>query len=158
MTGLNAGIFVFGRTSGSAREAVRKGELGYTLLEILVVLGIIGLLMGLVGPRVIAYLSDAKIKTARLQIDGFAAALDLYQLDNGRYPGSSEGLQALVQKPESAPTWNGPYLKANTVPNDPWGRQYVYASPGQHGPYDIISLGAEGREGDEGSNIVSWKR
>src|SRR5689334_22963 len=89
----------------------RSGEAGYTLVEILVVLAIIGLVMGLVGPRVIAYLSDSKVKAARLQIDGLAAALDLYYLDNSAYPSSADGLQALVQKPEGAANWNGPYLK-----------------------------------------------
>jgi general secretion pathway protein G len=134
----------------------RTGEHGYTLVEILVVLTIISLLMALVGPRVLNYLSDSKVKTARIQIEGFSSALDLYYLDNGRYPSANEGLVALVKKPDAASTWNGPYLKGNAVPNDPWGRAYVYVSPGQHGPYDITSLGPEGREGATGA-ITSWK-
>jgi len=137
----------------------RPGEHGYTLVEILVVLTIISMLMALVGPRVLNYLSDSKVKTARIQIEGFSSALDLYYLDNGRYPSASEGLAALMKKPDAASTWNGPYLKGNAVPNDPWGRAYVYVSPGQHGPFDIMSLGPEGREGVPGvaSAITSWK-
>lgn len=123
-----------------------SGEAGYSLVEILVVLAIIGLIMSFVGPRVVTYLSDSKVKAARIQIEGFSAALDLYHLDNGRYPTSSEGLVALVKKPEGASSWSGPYLKGNAVPNDPWGRPYVYVTPGQNGPYDVQSLGPEGRD------------
>jgi general secretion pathway protein G len=125
-----------------------RSEAGFTLVEILVVITIIGLIMSLVGPRVLSYLSDSKVKTARIQIQGFSAALDLYYLDNGRYPTSTEGLGALAQRPDGASTWNGPYLNGNSVPKDPWGRPYVYKFPGQQGPYDIVSLGPEGREGD----------
>jgi general secretion pathway protein G len=126
----------------------RAGEAGFTLVEILVVITIIGLIMGLVGPRVLGYLSDSKVKTARIQIQGFSAALDLYYLDSGRYPSASEGLAALVQKPEGAVAWNGPYLKGTAVPNDPWGRPYVYRVPGRQGAYEIVSLGQDGREDD----------
>jgi general secretion pathway protein G len=141
------------------RDQRRIGEAGFTLVEMLVVITIIGLIMGLVGPRVLNYLSDSKLKTARIQIHGFSSALDLYHLDIGRYPTAAEGLGALVQKPASATSWNGPYLSGNLVPNDPWGRPYVYKFPGQHGAYDIVSLGPEGRE-DEASpnaNIASWQ-
>jgi general secretion pathway protein G len=126
----------------------RRSEAGFTLVEILVVITIIGLIMSLVGPRVLSYLSDSKVKTARIQIQGFSAALDLYYLDNGRYPTSTEGLGALAQRPDGTASWNGPYLSGNSVPKDPWGRPYVYKFPGQQGAYDIISLGPEGREGD----------
>jgi general secretion pathway protein G len=126
----------------------RRAEAGFTLVEILVVITIIGLIMGLVGPRVLTYLSDSKVKAARIQIQGFSAALDLYYLDNGRYPTSSEGLNALAQKPDGATTWNGPYLNGNAVPKDPWGRPYVYRLPGQRSPYEVVSLGPDGREGD----------
>jgi general secretion pathway protein G len=136
----------------------RWGEHGYTLVELLVVLAIISLIVGLVGPRVLGHLSDSKAKAARIQIEGFAAALDIYFLDNGRYPSSSEGLTALVQKPDGATNWRGPYLKTNTVPNDPWGRAYTYVSPGQHGAYDIASQGGEaGGSGGE-TQITSWQR
>jgi general secretion pathway protein G len=126
----------------------RRAEAGFTLVEMLVVITIIGLIMSLVGPRVLTYLSDSKVKTARIQIQGFSAALDLYYLENGRYPTSSEGLGVLAQKPDGATAWNGPYLNGNSVPKDPWGRSYVYKFPGQHGPYEIVSLGPDGREGD----------
>lgn len=127
----------------------RRAEAGFTLVEILVVITIIGLIMSLVGPRVLGYLSDSKVKAARIQIQGFSAALDLYYLDNGRYPTSNEGLIALAQKPDGATTWNGPYLNGNTVPKDPWGRSYVYKSPGQKAPYEVVSSGPDGREGDQ---------
>jgi general secretion pathway protein G len=126
----------------------RRTEAGFTLVEMLVVITIIGLIMSLVGPRVLSYLSDSKVKTAHIQIQGFSAALDLYYLDNGRYPTTTEGLAALAQKPDGAVTWNGPYLNGGMVPNDPWGRPYVYKVPGQRGPYEVVSLGPEGREGD----------
>ena len=138
----------------------RRGERGFTLVEMLVVLAIIGLLVGFVGPRVLNYLSDSKIRVARMQIEGFSAALDLFYLDNGGYPSSTEGLNALVQKPDQAAHWKGPYLKSQAIPNDPWGRAYVYRSPGQHGSYDIVSLGADGREdaADPAAQIASWQR
>ena len=113
--------------------AARHGERGFTLVEILVVITIIGLIMGLVGPRVLNYLTESKAKAAKIQIESFASALDLFYLDTGRYPTGSEGLAALVQRPGSIPAWNGPYVKGGTIPNDPWGNPYVYRSPGQHG-------------------------
>src|SRR5579872_5682217 len=105
-----------------------RGQSGFTLVEMLVVLTIIGLIMALVGPRVLNYLSESKVKTAKIQIQSLAAALDLYYLDNGRYPSTAEGLSALVQSPISGQSsaWNGPYLKGARVPEDPWGHSYVY--------------------------------
>jgi general secretion pathway protein G len=143
-----------------SRRARRRGERGFTLVEILVVITIIGLIMGLVGPRVLNYLTESKAKAAKIQIESFASALDLYFLDIGRYPSSSEGLTALMQRPGSTVSWNGPYLRGSTVPSDPWGNAYVYRSPGQHGPYDIISYGADGQEGGTGSSgdVTSWTR
>lgn len=143
-----------------ARSSARGAQSGFTLVEILVVITIIGLVMGLVGPRVLNYLTDSKAKAARIQIESFASALDLYFLDTGRYPSTGEGLTALVQKPAAATTWNGPYLKSNAVPVDPWGQAYAYRSPGQHGAFDIWSLGADGQQGGVGpaGDITSWSR
>ena len=115
----------------------RRGEGGFTLVEILVVITIIGLIMALVGPRVLNYLSESKAKAAKIQIESFSSALDLYYLDLGRYPTTNEGLGALTQG-NNAPGWNGPYLRGGVVPNDPWGHSYVYRSPGERAPYEII--------------------
>ena len=136
----------------------RTSERGFTLIEILVVITIIGLIMGLVGPRVLNYLSEAKAKAAKIQIESFSSALDLFYLDAGRYPTSSEGLSALVQAPGNISGWSGPYLKGGAVPKDPWGNLYVFRSPGQHGTYDIMSYGSDGQEGGTGtaSDITSW--
>jgi general secretion pathway protein G len=138
----------------------RDGEAGFTLIEMLVVITIIAMIMALVGPRVLNYLSESKVKAAKIQIESFGSALDLFYLDEGHYPTTSDGLGALVQRPEGSPTWNGPYLKGGFVPNDPWGSPYVYRSPGEHGPYDIVSYGPDGQRAglDGGSAIVSWAR
>ena len=125
---------------------------GYTLIELLVVLTIISLIVGLVGPRVLGYLGESRIKTAKLQIESFGSALDLFYIDTGRYPTSSEGLVALAQRPTAVENWNGPYLKGVRVPLDPWGHAYRYRSPIEHlPPYEIVSDGADGREGGPGT-------
>ncbi len=134
-----------------SRGARRAAQAGFTLVEVLVVISIIGLIMGLVGPRVLNYLSDAKVKAARIQIESLSSALDLYFLDVGRYPSSTEGLAALMQRPSSASAWNGPYLKGATVPKDPWGTPYAYKSPGDRKPYDIMSFGPDGPNGAKGA-------
>ena len=134
----------------SGRRVYRRAEAGFTLVEMLVVIAIIGLIMGLVGPRVLGFLGESKVKTARIQIESFGSALDLFYLDVGRYPSASEGLTALVERPANAPVWNGPYLKNASVPADPWGHVYVYRVPGERGPYQIVSLGSDGQEGGTG--------
>jgi general secretion pathway protein G len=136
----------------------RRGERGFTLVEILVVITIIGLIMALVGPRVLNYLSESKVKTAKIQIQSFASALELFYLDAGRFPSSAEGLAALVQPVGGVAAWNGPYLKGRNVPLDPWGKAYVYRSPGEHGIYDVVSLGSDGQEGGSGTaaDITNW--
>jgi general secretion pathway protein G len=132
---------------------------GFTLIELLVVLVILGLLASLAGPKVISYLGGAKSDTARLQIEEFGVTLDLFKLETGRYPTTQEGLQGLVQSPPGLAGWNGPYLKKKTIPKDPWGNDYRYVSPGQHGSYDISSLGADNKEGGDSENkdILGWE-
>lgn len=132
---------------------------GFTLIELLVVLAIIGLLAGLVGPQVMKHLGTSKTKAAKVQIEDLAAALDMYKLDVGRYPHSDQGLEALVIMPDNTRGWNGPYLRKNKIPQDPWQYDYQYRFPGQHGDFDLYSLGADGAEGGEGENqdILSWE-
>lgn len=131
-------------------DEMRAGEQGFTLVEMLVVIAIIGLIMGLIGPRVLNYLSESKVKAARIQMQSFASALDLFNLDAGRYPSTSEGLDALVHRAPGVAAWNGPYLKGGNVPMDPWSHPYIYRAPGEHGAFDIVSLGADGQEGGSG--------
>ena len=128
----------------------RRGR-GFTLIELLVVLVILGLVAAIAVPQVIKYVGSAKSDTARIQIERLATTLDLYRLEVGRYPSNAEGLEALVERPPDAETWNGPYLKERDI-SDPWGRPYVYASPGEIGDYDLSTLGADGQEGGDGEN------
>jgi len=152
---------LIGRRLKSARHLKfmhRFAEQGFTLVEMLVVITIIALIMALVGPRVLNFLGESKVKAARIQIQSLGSALDLYALDAGHYPSSSEGLEALMRRPGGVSNWSGPYLKGDAVPKDPWGHQYIYRSPGQHGSYDILSYGADGQEGGTGAaaDITSW--
>lgn len=131
---------------------------GFTLIELMVVLAILALLAGLVGPQVMKHLDDSKSKTARLQIEDLAAALDLYKLDLGDYPTEEQGLAALVEAPAGAEVWNGPYLRKRRVPQDPWGHDYHYRAPGSGGPFDVYTFGADNREGGDGHDldISNW--
>ena len=137
----------------------RNSSAGFTLIELIVVVVIIGLLAGLVVPQFIKQEEKATSKATKAQIELFGTALDTFRLDVGRYPTSQEGLAALTQKPASADRWDGPYLKKE-VPPDPWGKPYIYKSPGDHGPYDIISYGADGAPGveDNSRDVTSWER
>jgi general secretion pathway protein G len=139
-------------TAAPAPKRTRKqGQRGFTLVEMLVVITIIGLIMALVGPRVLNYLGESRVKAARIQIQSFSSALDLFYLDAGRYPTNSEGLTALVRPVSGIAAWNGPYLKGGNVPNDPWGHAYVYKLGGEHSAYEIMSLGPQGKEGGTGT-------
>jgi general secretion pathway protein G len=129
-----------------------QGVLGFTLIELLVVLAILGLLIGLVGPRFLGQLGSAKTKTTSVQIADLEKSLELFKLDVGRFPSNEEGLEALIRKPVNANGWNGPYLKSSSVPADPWGRPYKYSNPGPNGDPEILSLGADGAPGGEGEN------
>jgi general secretion pathway protein G len=131
--------------SPRARRLLTAASAGYTLIEMLVVLTIISLILGLVGPRVLSYLSESRVKTARLQIESFSSALDLYYIDVGRYPTESEGLIALAERPSGVEIWNGPYVKGGRVPMDPWGHAYQYHIVADHTPpYEVTSPGPDG--------------
>src|SRR6202051_4041533 len=147
-----SGIFVRRPEDRSARRNCEPGagQQGFTLVEMLVVIAIVGLIMGLIAPRVLNYLSESTVKAAKIQLQSFASALDLFYLDAGRFPSTAEGLTALVRQTPGVAAWNGPYLKGGNVPNDPWNNNYVYRSPGEHGPYDIMSYGSDGQEGGSG--------
>jgi len=138
-----------------ARQAVR--EKGFTLLELLVVMVIIGLLAGLVAPRYFEQIGKSNTKIARAQIESLSKALDQFRLDVGAYPTTEQGLQALMTKPQDAPHWSGPYLQ-KAVPPDPWDRPYQYRAPGEHADYDLYSYGKDGQPGGAGENsdVTSW--
>lgn len=133
-------------------------QTGFTLLELLVVLGIIAMLAGLVGPQVMKHMGESKVKAAKVQVEDLAQTLDMYKLDVGSYPTSEQGLNALIENPGDVKRWNGPYLRKSKVPLDPWNNEYHYTSPGEHGKFDISSTGADGKDGGEGEDqdINSW--
>lgn len=141
----------------------RRDCRGFSLIELMVVIVILGILAALIAPRLIGRTEDAKIVQAKVQIEGFETALKLYRLDNGFYPTTEQGLQALVQQPETSPAprkWrSGGYLEKSRIPQDPWGNEFVYLSPGTHGDYDIISYGADGVQGGDDANqdVNSWE-
>jgi general secretion pathway protein G len=136
----------------------RRRDRGITLIELLVVMVIIAMFATIVGQRLFRNVDRARQTTAKAQIGEFESVLDLFRLDVGRYPTNEEGLQSLRVRPAGIETWDGPYLRKD-VPLDPWGKSYVYRIPGQHGDFDLLSLGADGQEGgeDEATDIVNWK-
>lgn len=135
-----------------------KKQRGFTLIELLVVLTILGMLATLVVPRLFKNLEKAKVNTTKAQIAAFETALAAYRLDVGAFPSTEQGLAVLRSRPAGVENWDGPYLPKE-IPLDPWGRPYLYRSPSEHGDYEIVSYGGDGREGGEGTNqdIVSWK-
>lgn len=141
------------------RKLKHIAQSGFTLLELLVVLGIIAMLAGIVGPQVMRHMGESKTKAAKVQIEDLSATIDMYKLDVGTYPTTNEGLNALVESPNTAKRWNGPYLQKSKVPLDPWQNEYHYLSPGEHGKFDLYSYGADGKEGGEGEDqdVVSWE-
>jgi len=136
----------------------KNSKTGFTLIELLIVMIIIGLLASLVGPRLFKHVGEAKTKTAKAQIELLGTALDSYRLDIGSYPTTEQGLDALREKPSGVEEWNGPYLPKD-VPEDPWGNDYHYKCPGEHGDYDLYSYGADGKSGGEGedADVKSWE-
>jgi general secretion pathway protein G len=140
-----------------ARSIHRTRDSGFTLLELLVVMVILGLLAGYVAPKYFAQVGKSETKVARTQIQALDKALEMYRLDIGQFPTSEQGLSALITRPQQEPKWSGPYLK-KAVPLDPWGRPYVFKSPGEHDDYDLYSLGKDGRPGGDGQNtdITNW--
>ncbi len=159
--GTRSGASRRGRRPGQdrpGRDRPERGQAGFTLVELLVVLVILGLIAAVATPQVIKYLGRANTDAARIQIERLAGVLDLYRLELGDYPSEETGLQALVERPPGAERWNGPYIKKAQSLKDPWGNPYIYRYPGQHGDYDLFSLGRDAQEGGEGENqdLTSW--
>jgi general secretion pathway protein G len=140
------------------RRRAAGAQAGFTLIELLVVLVILGLLAAFAAPQVLNYLGRAKTDAARAQVQNIASILDLYRLEVGSYPSQQDGLEALLEQPADAARWNGPYVKRRDALMDPWGRMYVYRFPGEHGAYDLYSLGADDGEGGDGEDqdVTSW--
>lgn len=144
------------RPSARGRAFTGSGHGGFTLLELLVVLAILAMIAAFAAPEVVRYLGGARSDSARVEIESLVNAIDLYRLDVGRCP---PDLEALLEKPSESSGWNGPYLRKQEIPRDPWGNEYIYRCPGEHGPYDLLSLGADDAEGGDGedADIVSWR-
>src|SRR3989304_4868545 len=131
---------------------------GFTLLELLIVMIIIGLLAALIGPKMIGRVGESRQTVAKQQVEGFGSALEMYRLDTTKYPTQEQGLEALVSEPQGVNNWKGPYLKKKFIPKDPWGHEYIYTYPGANGDYDIVSYGADGNTGGGGGGkeVASW--
>jgi len=138
------------------KRRVKKSEAGFTLMELIVVMVILGMLAAVVGPRVYNSIMKGRDQIAKIQLSEIESALMLYSFEVGRFPSTAEGLQALVQNPSGLETWKGPYLGKKEVPNDPWEKAYIYKSPGDHNDFDLSSAGADGVEGTS-DDICSWK-
>ena len=143
----------------TTRNTTQRAHRGFTLLELLVVMVILGLLVGYVAPKYFAQVGKSEVKAAKAQIGALEKALDMYRLDTGHYPPTDPGLKGLNTKPDAELKWNGPYLK-KTVPLDPWGHEYLYKQPGEHGDFDLWSLGKDGQPGGEGENadLGNWQQ
>ena len=152
------GQYVLSISSRQEAKKPRRSQDGFTLIELLVVLVILGLIVAFAAPQVIKYVGGAKSDAAKIQIERLSSVLDLYRLEVGRYPTQEEGLEALIESPPDAEAWNGPYVKKANALTDPWRRPYIYQIPGEHGDYDMSSLGADGQEGGEGEDkdVTSW--
>lgn len=142
----------------TVKNSKKRAKNGFTLLELLVVLSIMGLLAAIVGPQVIKYLGSSRSGTAQVQVKNIAASLQLFRLDAGRYPTAQEGLEALVKQPATVPNWNGPYLPDATAITDPWGKPYRFLTPGKHSEVDVFTLGSDGAEGGTGEarDVGNW--
>jgi general secretion pathway protein G len=145
------------KTKRTETRAVRSVRAGFTLVELLLVLVILGTLAAIVLPKFAGRTEQARITAARTQLATFATALDAFEVDNGYYPKGSDGLKDLIIQPRDAPNWKGPYLRATEIPLDPWGNPYIYECPGRHNPsgYDLMSMGPDGRAGTE-DDITNW--
>lgn len=143
---------------GSRGASTCRNRRGFTLLELLVVMVIIGLLAGYVGPKYFSQIGKSEVKAARAQMDALGKALDQFRLDSGYYPSTEQGLAALIERPANLAKWDGPYL-SKAIPPDPWGNPYVFIMPGEHGEYDLLSYGKDGKPGGEGeaAEITNWQ-
>lgn len=144
------------RPRAAALPPSSRRHRGFTLIELLVVLAILGMIAAFAGPRLFKSLGGAKSDAAKIQIDNLSAGIDLYKLEVGDYP---PDLNALIEEPSGSDKWNGPYLRKKVIPKDPWGNEFVYRTPGENGPFDLLSLGADKSEGGEGEDrdVVSWE-
>ena len=155
---MHTNAVTYDRAQGVTKPIDRRRQAGFTLVELLVVLIILGLIAAFAAPQVIKYVGGAKSDSAKIQVERLSSVLDLYRLQVGRYPSDDEGLDALMDAPADASNWDGPYLKKADSLIDPWGRPYLYRFPGEHGDFDLYTLGADDQEGGEGENrdLTSW--